>query len=265
MCRHFVASIIVMTFANSAHAGSWVQPLGKGLIITQATYYSTDSYFDANGEKQSQPRFSKYELQPYGEYGLNDWLTIGGSAYAQSVSQSGTSNRGIADPEIFGRARLWHSDTQVVSIQPLVKFASHFQTSGSPQGGSKSRDAELSILYGRNLKIVSDRDYVDTRIGYRMRDHGLSDQLRSDVALGLNITDHIHMIPAIRSVVATNVSQAPTFSESGDLDYSVLKAEVTGVYHMNDAQWLQATLSQHVAGVQTGAGYGISVGFAESF
>ena len=265
MRRHFVAVIITLATATTAQAGAWVQPMGKGLLITQATYYSTDSYFDTNGQKQSQPRFSKYELQPYGEYGLNDWLTLGGSAYAQSVSQAGTRNRGIADPEIFARARLWHSDTQVISVQPLVKFASHFQKGGSPQGGSKSRDAELSILYGRNVKILGDRDYVDSRVGYRMRDHGLSNQVRSDVAVGLNINNTVQIIPALRSVMATDMTEAATFNEGGDLDYSVLKAEVTGVYRMNDRQWLQASLFKHVAGIQTGGGYGISLGFAESF
>ena len=265
MRRHFVTVIIAIAYAKMAQAGAWVQPLGKGLLITQATYYSTDSYFDTNGEKQSQPRFSKYELQPYGEYGLNDWLTIGGSAYAQSVSQSGVNNRGIADPEIFARARLWHSDTQVISIQPLVKFSSHFQRGRPPQGGSKTRDGELSILYGRNLKILSDRDYVDSRVGYRARDHGLSNQVRSDVALGLNVSDTVQIVPALRTVIATDMSEAATFTEGGDLDYNVLKAEVTGIYHMNDRQWLQASLFKHVAGIQTGAGYGISLGFAESF
>lgn len=259
------ACIITLTLATTAHAGAWVQPAGVGLFITQASYYSTDSYFDTNGEVQSQPRYTKYELQPYVEYGALDWLTVGGSAYAQSVAQSGARNYGIADPELFARLQLYRDDAQVFSIQPLVKFSSRFADGGTPRGGSKSTDIELAALYGRNLSLISPHDYSDVRIAYRQRDRGLSPQWRTDVALGLGISDVIQIIPAIRTVIATAPQDAATFVEGGDLDYSVMKAEVTSIYHLNDRQWLQAGIFAHVIGVQTGDGYGITLGFAQRF
>ena len=257
--------LICLTRATSAQAGAWLQPEGHGLFIGQASYYTTDRYFDGNGTLKSQPRFSKYELQPYAEYGAREWLTVGGSAYAQSVVQSGTTNYGLADPELFARMRLYRSDRAILSVQPLVKLSSHFQDTSPPRGGSKSTDAELSALYGRNLRLISDRDYVDTRIGYRLRNNGLGDQWRGDVALGLGISDRIQLVPALRGILTPNRADASTFAEGGDLDYDMLKAELTGVYHLDASQWLQASVFTHIAGAQTGDGEGISIGYAQRF
>ena len=257
--------ITAFAISTTAHAGAWVQPEGNGLFIAQSSYYSTATYFDTNGAEQSQPRFSKFELQPYVEYGVLDWLTVGGSAYAQSVSQSNQTNYGIADPELFAKMRVYRDDAQVLSIQPLIKFASRFAENNGVRGGSKSTDMELSALYGRNLNLITERDYADVRVGYRKRDRGLSPQWRGDVAVGLGITDSIQIIPALRAVISTNLTDSATFSEGGDLDYNILKAEVTGVYHLSDTQWLQAGIFSHVAGVQTGNGYGLTLGFAQRF
>lgn len=261
----YLSLFMVMLAASTAHAGAWVQPVGHGLAIAQASYYSTDTYFDSNGGAQPQPRFNKFEFQPYVEYGATEWLTLGGSAYAQSVSQAGASNYGLADPELFARARVYADDRQVISLQPLIKLASRFAEHSPVRGGSKSTDVELSALYGRNLALLSPNDYADIRLGYRLRDHGLSPQWRGDVALGLGIAETIQLVPALRAVVATNLKDAATFSEGGDLDYSVLKAEVTGVYRLNTEQWLQAGIFSHIAGIQTGDGMGATLGFAQRF
>ena len=264
LCRWFASALITM-YAGTTYAGAWTQSEGHGLFITQVTRYSTDSFFDTEARKQSQPEFTKYEIQPYIEYGLKDWLTVGGSAYLQSVAQSGRNNYGIADPEAFARLRLYQTDARVLSIQPLVKFGSRFNREGTPRGGSKSHDAELSALYGGNLHVISDKDYFDTRIGYRWRDNDLSDQWRADAAIGLSVTNSIQLVPAVRAIYSPGMTDAAVFSENGDLDYSVLKAEVAGIYHVDENQWLQATLAKHVYGVQTGAGYSLSLGYAKRF
>ncbi len=266
MRLHFLVFIAFLSSASAAYAGAWLQPQYHGLAIAQATYYSSDHYFDAEGTSQKQPRFHKYELQPYVEYGLRDNLTLGGSIYLDRVTQSGNENHGLADPEIFARTRLWHSDKAVLSLQPLVKFSSYFVDDSPPRGGSKSSDAELSLLYGRNVEILSTRDYLDARMGYRTRDSSLADQWRMDLALGLSPTPKWQIIPAVRASLATHLADASTTNpESGDSDARLWKAEITGIYHLNETQWLQTTLFSHVHGEQTGAGYGASVGLAQRF
>ncbi|MBX9726764.1 MAG: hypothetical protein K2X09_05820 [Rickettsiales bacterium] len=265
MLRPLYALMMFLTTAPAAMAGAWLQADGQGLFIAQAAYYSSSRFYDTSGATQRQPRFSKYEFQPYVEYGATEWLTIGGSAYAQRVEQSGNGNVGLADPELFVRSELWRDGSERLSIQPLIKFGSHFRDTNTPRGGSRSVDAELSLLYGRNLNLVSPNDYFDARVGYRLRGSNRSPEWRSDVAAGFNVMDGVQFVPSLHAVVATNLREAAAFSQNGDLDSTSLKAEMAALYHLDATQWLQASLSKTVAGIQSGDGYGVSLGYARRF
>lgn len=266
MRRLFSLSLLIaIIFAPTAHAGAWLQPEGHGLWIAQATYFHNAHFFDADGTRQSQPHFTKYEFQPYAEYGLRPNLTIGGTAYLQQNRQSGSEKIGVADPEFFARTRLWYDDRQVLSLQPLIKLPSAYRSDASPRSGTDNFDAELSLLYGRNLTLFSDRDYLDLRAGYRARGGALSDQWRADAALGLRLSDRWQVIPAIRMILAAEVPDNVAFRETGDLDYDLTKAEVTAMYTLNEKQNLHLTYFSHVAGRQTGNGYGITAGFSQDF
>jgi len=191
---------------------------------------------------------------------------VGGSAYLQRVSQSDNDNYGIGDPELFARLRVWTTEkNEVFSIQPLIKLPSMFGESGTPRGGSRSIDGELSLLYGASDTIFGFPYYTDYRVGYRMRTRDLNPQWRVDLAAGLMVTDDIQIIPALRSVIATKYNDSTGFSENGEQDYDLAKIELTAAYHLDKSHWVQATLFDHVAGAQTGAGRGISIGFAERF
>ncbi len=263
--RRALLALMIFAIAPSAYAGAWLQPEGQGLFIGQATYFTSDHYLDANGDRKSQARFSKYEIQPYVEYGLTRQVTVGGTGFAQEDTQSGKNKWGLADPEIFARVAVWKDDSQVVSIQPLVKFESIYGSDGAPRGGSQSTDAELSLLYGANVNLVSPRDFVDLRAGYRVRGTSLNDQWQADAALGLGISEHWQIIPAIRTITSTGIKHTTAFSENGDLDYDLIKAEVTAAYHIDERRAVQATVFDHLDGRQTGDGYGISLGFAQTF
>lgn len=256
--------LLLMLLPAYAHAGAWTQAEGHGLFIASATYFTGNKFFNADGELDAQSRFSKYEFQPYAEYGITDTYTVGGSVFLHNVNQSGDSNYGIADAEIFLRARLYKDDSNVVSIQPLVKLPSAYTREGIPRGGNTAVDAELSLLYGRNMNIISDRDYLDTRIGYRDRGHGLNAQYKADIALGMQVSENWQVIPAVRAILAEDIEEV-TFSQNSDLDYDLLKAEVTAAYRLDDDSWVQGAIFYHVAGVQAGAGQGISFGFAQEF
>lgn len=258
-------SLMLCFAAQAAMAGAWVQPAGQGLFIAQAAFYTSNKFYDANGNTERQPRFSKYELQPYIEYGANAWLTIGGSAYAQRVEQSGNGNIGLADPELFARGEVWREGSQRLALQPLIKFSSYFRDSGTPRGGSRSVDAELSLLYGRNLTLISTDDYLDAGVGYRLRGSNRSPEWRGDLAAGFHVADGIQIVPAIHAVVATDLNEAQAFSQNGDLDSSYLKAEMAALYHLDSTQWLSASLSKTMAGIQAGDGYGLSLGYARRF
>lgn len=263
--KSFRTLLFLICMPNLAYAGAWLQPKGEGLAIVQLTRFGSSEYWDENGDLNEQLHFDKWELQPYAEYGLTDKVTVGGTAYLQQVEQGDDSNIGLADPEFFLRTRLWHNDKHVISIQPLIKLPSYFEESGTPRGGSRSVDAELSLLYGGSRKIWSERDYTDIRIGYRTRSRGLGDQVRVDAATGIFLSEHWQVIPAVRGIYGIDSSEAAVFSEDGEQDYSLLKAEATLAYHLAPQQWVFATVFDHVAGLNTGTGRGISLGYTRGF
>lgn len=254
-----------LSIASAAYAGAWVLPKGEGLFITQATYYTANHYFNRNGNIHSQPRFIKREIQPFVEYGWSDRYAIGGSFYANGVEQSGDTNSGIADPEIFVRGKLWSDARQVLSLQPLLKLPSYYTSQRSPRAGSLSTDMEVSLLYGRNQSLFHPEDYIDLRLGYRLRNRALHDQIRFDAAAGIKWNERVELVPALRGVLAVNPDQSVGFSENGEQDYSLMKAELKGIYHLDDKQWVEASFAKPVAGEQTGSGYAIGVGFARRF
>lgn len=246
-------------------AGAWLQPEGKGQWIAQSSYYTNNEFFDANGARTNQDRFTKYELQPYVEYGLTPLLTVGASAYLQQVSQSGENNYGIADPEIFSRSVLWKSDHEVLSLQPLIKFKSRFADEGVPRGGSRSTDIELSLLYGRSVHWLSNNDFIDLRGGYRYRANRLNDQWRFDAMAGIEVAPDWLILPAVRAIISTDLQDKTTFSENGDQDFDLYKAELGIGYRMGPDRMLTATGFTHVYGAQTGNGLGIILSVMQNF
>ena len=266
MKRFFLFTVYLMTplYALSAHAGAWLQPEDHGLFIAQKSFFQSSHYFDAHGNQQKQPSFTKWETQPYVEYGLTKTITIGGTFFVQSDEQSGHQKLGLADPQIFSRAIIWKSGSQLVSLQPLIKFPSAFRNKTTPRGGTSSHDAELSALYGRNLNIITPRDYLDINTGYRLRNGALHNQYHADAALGLQINPNWQIIPAIRTVFAADMS-TQRFSQTGDLDKDLIKFELAATYKWNDNRTLNMIVFNNVWGRQTGDGYGASIGFSQTF
>ena len=258
----FILSLLI---SAPAFAGAWVQARGHGEFIGNATYFTTDEYYNRSGDKASQTRFDKFELQPYLEYGITKSITVGGSLYLQRDVQGDKHNNGIADPELFLRKQLYRDDKNVISLQPLIKFPSNFNHEATPRGGSTSTDAELSLLYGRNLNLISTRDYADFRLGYRTRNDNLNDQIRADAALGLRASDAWEIVPALRYVKANSLGSATAFSENGEQNYDLLKAELGANYYLSDKRSLRANIFSHVAGKQTGSGQGVTIGYAVKF
>lgn len=244
-----------------------MQEKDRALIATQATYYQTDTYYDDLGIRQSQPTFTKHELNLYGEYGLRESVTVGANLFLNRVDQ-GRDNIGLADSEFFARFRLarfapfgYHS---VLSIQPLIKLPSMYEHGGTPQGGSDSIDGEVSLLYGINIPSISSADYLDMRIGYRERSDELVGQYRIDVASGMYFTPSISIAAALRSIFAADVGNT-AFTNNGAQDYDLHKAELSAYYSLDTANQFSVTLFNHYAGRQTGAGHGVTLGYMKRF
>lgn len=247
-----------------ADAGAWTQEKDKGLLALSATYYGTSEYFDANGELQPQRHFGKRELNAYGEWGLTDTLTVGTNLFLSDVEQANSSNISISNTELFLRQRVYKDDTRVISLQPLIKLPTISEHDRIPRGGSKSADIELGILYGENLDILSPRDFSDMLGAIRYRSDGLSPQLRYESRIGLYLTEDLLVMPAFYVTQSINPKTDP-FVESGDLDYALMKAELSLAYTLGSGDYVQLSAFDHIAGTLTGSGRGFTLGYGMRF
>ena len=251
--------------STQAHAGAWLQPEGRGYKAAQASYFSGDVFFDASGAQQSQPRFSKIEANYYAEYGALNWLTVGGNFFVNRASQSGQHNIGIADSELFAKLPLLTYDGWVSSVQPLIKLPSQYQDNHALRAGSRSTDLELSLLTSKPYPLLSDHDFLDSRIGYRIRSRGLASQWRTDIAYTMYLTDALAIIPAYRTILTTEINDGTTFRQDGEQDFDLHRIELGVSWKMDEKTTLLAAAFSHIAGVNAGGGHGITLGAGWNF
>lgn len=256
---------LLMAWPSLATAGAWLQPKGNGYSALQISAFRSDAFFDASGARQDQRGFSKYEANFYSEYGYRSWLTVGTNLFVNRASQGDDSNVGLADSEFFARMKLAEYEGFIASIQPLIKLPSLHEDRGAPRAGSRSFDTEMSLLISGNLPLISDRDYIDTRIGYRERSRHLRGQYRIDIAYGLGITDTVTLIPAFRSVISKKIDETAVFMEDSEQDYDLHKLELGLAWEYAPNEMALLSVYSHVAGRFTGDGDGITLGLGWRF
>ncbi len=263
LLRVFVCGVLGLLPYN-AFAGAWTLPEGEGQTIVTASFYHTREAFNAQGERGRAPLFQKYELNPYTEYGLTDGLTVGVSAFAQSLKQEMqpggpiATTEGLGETELFARWRLWEADGGIVSVQPLLKLPSAYLQAGNPRAGRTAWDAELALQGGYGFDAYGQHHYLDTRIAYRYRSDALGDQLRASARLGLGIK---HDLTLLSELEYTGRAQGGgnVLSIAGQNDYTLWRAQMSVVWAFADRYALQLGAFQHIAGEDTGAGGGVLV------
>jgi hypothetical protein len=265
-------SLSLLLFSGAAHAGAWTQSKGNGEAILNTLYFSSDGFWDANGDHSAQPEFTKLELNPYLEYGVTHKLTVGANVFLHTLAQEnpagGTdnTNAGLGNSELFARYAFYQDDHSVLSLQPLIALPSAYDARDAPRSGSDSLDAEVSLLGGRNFSLFGQSHYAEARLGYRHRTDGeLHDQLRLDAKLGLRLSDNWEIIPAVYSIWSINADQRGTFTQDGQQDFDLLKLEAMARYNLNARTYLQGGGFSHIYGRNVGDGVGLMLSLGTRF
>lgn len=263
-CAIVLAALLVLTLPRLCFAAAWTLPRGQWELIKNAYYYTTSEYFDDRGIRRAQPSYTKYEINPYSEYGLQSGTTIGASVSFNAVtgtreitptlSVSGT-NYGLADPAFFVRQRLWQSDNAVLSVQPLIKLPSYYSNSVLPRSGTSQTDGELRILGGYGFNFFRQHHFINLEAAYRKRMGDPGDQLRLDATLGVTLNERWQILPQL-SVINTTGGRSPLYTQNTEDDYDLVKPQFSAVYRFNETVALQAGAFTHLSGNNTGAGGG---------
>jgi hypothetical protein len=267
----FTASLITLALtASQCLAAGWTQPQGKTQTILSARYYSTDQFFDNTGNSKQQNTYTKYEINPYAEYGLTDAITLGANLFLAYVSQDIPSaikadNVGISDSEIFSRIRLYHDESSVFSLQPLIKFPSLYTRAGQPRSGGEQFDIELTAQGGRNFTVATIPAFTTVSAGYRHRFESPSDQLKLDWAVGAQVSERILLLPQISYTGRLNTPINPAFTQSGSDDYNLLKLQLSAVYSVSEDWSAELGIFDHTSGKNTGGGGGVILALWKQF
>jgi len=254
-----------------AFAGGWTQPEGSWYIAQKAFFYHNDTFFTPDGKRQSQPDYTKYELNYYAEYGLRDDLTLGANLFVHQVEQEtvredgqtrlSLSNTGLGDNELFVRWRVHEGEQYAISLQPLLKLPATYTANRLPRGGRKKADAELAAQLGYAFEAFGRSHYADARLGYRHRfGENINDQWRAEVVFGLNLNARWRFLPAIYTIWASEIPADTAFTQSGDNDFDLIKLEGAFEYQLSERLSLLFGAFSHVDGRNSGAGYGLFTG-----
>jgi protein XagA len=257
------AALNVTAAAGIAHAGAWTFPQGSGQVILNNLYYSATDEFTRGGHRRSfsdDGEFTKYEFNPYIEYGLRDDLTLVLNLFARRVAFSNNFsddvNFGLADPEIGLRYRLSPPSAQTVwSVQATLKLPVAVPHDTPPLGNEQT-DAEARLLVGRGFSIAGHWAYWDVELAYRFRDEAPADEIKLDATLGVSLSERWLAIGqffgtrGLRNGSVIRIQGNPTI----DTNYDLYKGQLSIVYQLTQSVRLQAGYVRDLAGRNTGAG-----------
>lgn len=256
-------SILGLLIGAELKAAAWTLEEGHGQIINNFTYYQSDTYVNADGRSSTQNTYSKYEYNPYIEYGLTDTVTLGLSPSLQYVTQqigiSDEENANLADTDFFIRKRLFSDGKNTISIQPLVKLPGAYDTGDLPQLGQSQIDYELRLLYGRNFGLQG-RHYLNSEVAYRVRTETPGDELRLASTLGYRVNERWQILGEANGTFAVDGAGAGGTLLSNSFDYDLVKLQLSGLYWFSPKWALQFGGYHSVYARNTGEGGGALIG-----
>lgn len=262
--RDWFTPILITLFVlapQAAKAGAWTQPDGHHLLVLGGLWYETDEYYNRSGQAQSQPTYTKWEIAPYYEYGLNDAITIGGSTRLtmaeQQFNANDSANFGIGDTELFSRFRLFRNEYSVISLQPLVKLPIDVDEHDRPDIGNDFTDVEMKLMGGVSWPLFGQSHYLEAGVAYRKRLGDPSDQIRAEASLGIRPFGGLLLLGQISHIHDIGGKHDPVLGLiSPENDYDLTKFEASAVIGMSAQTSLQAGWFTHIDAENTGGGEG---------
>lgn len=268
-CAAAVAGVVMgaVFLKTPAHAGAWAQPEGRGLSLLTYRFYQTDEGFDGHGNRQdfaNDGEFTKHEANLYVEYGLPYRVTLLGNFFLQHLSFRDDVNGrdaqfGLADQELGVRWQfLEREGLPRMAVQTLVKIPGPYRLGDTPPLGNDQVDWESVLYVGDNHRLLGCAGFWEVGIGPRFRFDEPSDQLRWFATLGWRVTEKIEWIGQLEGTHGLGNERPQRIGNNitATTDFTLLKASMSGIYHVNEQWAVSAGPMIHFYGENTGAGGG---------
>jgi hypothetical protein len=256
-------AIIILSSA-SAWAGAWVQPEGGTFVSVKTLVTTTDRFFDEDGTiHQRGGWFTKYEVNPYLEYGLTERDTVSVNILAQRLTDSATdsSTTGLADLELGWRRSLWRSDTTILSAQLTAFIPTGYSLEDSPNLGYDRLGLEPSLWVGRGFRLGERNGYLEAQTAVRWYAGYPSEQFRAQATCSYDLFPWLS--PFATAELHYGLGNGEDREEGGQTivaDYRLLKGILGAVIPVTERLRLTAAWQQHLWGENTGLDSGAYVG-----
>jgi len=172
---------LVVVSPTASLSGAWTQKPGSGQVIVSASTKSAQVAPFGSGRIDDDSSFASF----FWEYGLREGLTIGGTVFAEIVTDGDDGDS--ADVGFFARQRLWTGeDGDVASVQLGVKQEINPLLGGDfgDPGADPANEVSLRLLYGRGWGFDWGSAFVSTEGGYHLQTDGDEDEVRLDITVG---------------------------------------------------------------------------------
>lgn len=187
----------LMLATDDALAGAWTQKRGKGYYELKFQMIRANRFYEPDGRIITIPTLAEYTTSIYGEYGINDWLTIVGDfpfykritlnrqigAQTGFVFFPGDSVSGISDAEVGVRLGLRRGGPTVISasLKLGLPIGDDTQANGLLTGDGEFNQM-LSLQLGHSF--YPKPLYFTGEAGVNNRSNGYSDEFRYEAEVG---------------------------------------------------------------------------------
>lgn len=236
---------MIPAVADRAAAGAWTLPEGRGQTIVTSSFTAGDRYFDRAGRLVPVPEYGKFELTPFAEYGVADWLTALASTSLLAAKADGDPagrREGLGYTELGARARLAGGDTAPLSVQASVRLPGALDRRDRAGIGGTVPELDLRLLGGAGFTLGGVPAFVDGAAAYRVRGGAAPDERRIDLAFGVRPLPRILLLAQSFTTIVDG--RAPGTSRAGW--YGKLQGSM--VYDLTRTWSMQAGYVRTIAG-----------------
>jgi hypothetical protein len=267
-----IGLIMILGMSLEARGGAWVQPQGHFFTSVISYYYKTSHYFDSDGnERKRGGSFTKFEFNPYLEYGLTAQDTIVLNVFYDWLKDDqgyrSFENDGFSDLEAGWRHLLWTDGSQVVSSQITVVVPLGYDIEDNPRLGYGRYAVEGLLQYGSSFSFLGRNGFIDLAGGPRFYIGYPSDQLRAKATLGYDLLEWLQIIGSSELHWGLGNGSEKRVGENITLtpDYKLLKLSLSGRFRLSSHLSFVLTVYSHAWGEDTGAGGGMYGSFWVSY
>lgn len=189
-----------MLVGENVYAGAWTQKRGKGYYELKFQMIRANRFYEPDGRIINIPTLAEYTTSFYGEYGVNDWLTLVGNfpfykrialnrqigARTGFVFFPGDSASGISDAEVGVRVGLLRGGATVISagLKFGLPIGDDTQANGLLTGDGEFNQI-LSLQLGHSF--YPKPFYFTGEAGVNNRTNGYSDEFCYEAEIGYTI------------------------------------------------------------------------------